>query len=80
MTLTGKAMDLLHNTNIVGTGRALWKFSDKAWDWVSARFARGATSATVVMGTSVRQGSTWAKIEAPQLLRNGIEWAVEVWR
>jgi RHS repeat-associated protein len=80
MTLTGKAMDVLYNTNWLGTEKRLVDFSDDAWNWASARFANGATSATVVMGTSVREGSTWATIEAPTLLRNGIEWAVEIWR
>jgi hypothetical protein len=73
MTLKEGIMDLLHNTKIIGD-RLLWKFSDAAWDAASARFADGARSATVIVGSTVREVLTWTKFETLTLARNGVEW------
>jgi hypothetical protein len=48
MTLTGKVMNALHNFEAFG--KKPFELPGRAWDWASARFARGAENATVVDG------------------------------
>ena len=73
MTLTGKVLDSL--------ARAGAPISSKTWDWASRRFAAAATEARVFVGNGglAQQTSTWLRVEAPELMRRGVDPIVEVW-